>query len=148
MQPDTAAPSPDRRLRRGTRPVSLGLVLLCLGATLILGAVAKSPCVSGDWTGQQYNRLCYTDLIPLLSTEQLAGGRLPYFDQCTPNPAARCDEYPVLTMYFMRAAGWVSDTDYSRFFAANAALLWVCAVAIAICLYLLVGARADRKSVV
>jgi hypothetical protein len=143
MQPDHDAPArPDPRLRRGARSVSLGLVLLCLGATLVLGAATKSPCISGDWTGQQYDLLCYTDLIPLLTTEQLAGGRLPYLDACTPNSDARCDEYPVLTMYFMRVAGWLSDANYSGFFAANAALLWVCAAAIAICLYLLVGARA------
>jgi uncharacterized membrane protein len=118
-------------------------VLLCLGGTLILGAVAKAPCASGDWSdGRQYRLLCYTDIIPLLTTEQLAGGRLPFLDPCTPTPESRCDEYPVLTMYFMRAAGWVSDANYRGFFAVNVALLWVCAWIVAVCLYAMVGARA------
>jgi uncharacterized membrane protein len=118
-------------------------VLLCLGGTLILGAVAKAPCASGDWAdGRQYRLLCYTDIIPLLTTEQLAGGRLPFLDPCTPSPDTRCDEYPVLTMYFMRAAGWVSDANYRGFYAANATLLWLCATAAAVCLYAMVGARA------
>jgi hypothetical protein len=68
-------------------------VLLCLGGTLILGAVAKAPCASGDWSdGRQYRLLCYTDIIPLLTTEQLADGRLPFLDPCAPTPESRCDE--------------------------------------------------------
>jgi uncharacterized membrane protein len=118
-------------------------VLLCLGGTLILGAVAKAPCASGDWSdGRQYRLLCYTDIIPLLTTEQLADGRLPFLDPCAPTPESRCDEYPVLTMYFMRAAGWVSDANYRGFYAVNVALLWVCAWVVAVCLYAMVGARA------
>jgi uncharacterized membrane protein len=109
----------------------------------VLGTAAKVPCASGDWAdGRQYDLLCYTDLIPLMTTEQLANGRLPFLDAFAPNPAARCDEYPVLTMYFMRVAGWVSDTNYARFFGANVALLWGCAIVVALCLYLLVGMRA------
>jgi uncharacterized membrane protein len=140
-RPDPTAPG--RRHRRSSRPIGLGLVLLCLGGTLILGAVAKAPCASGDWAdGRQYRLLCYTDIIPLLTTEQLTGGRLPFLDPCTQTPDSRCDEYPVLTMYFMRAAGWVSDANYQRFYAANATLLWLCAAIVAVSLYAMVGARA------
>jgi hypothetical protein len=135
--------TPGRRLPRSSRPIGLGLVLLCLGGTLILGAVAKAPCASGDWSdGRQYRLLCYSDIIPLLTTEQLGGGRLPLLQPCAPSPAANCDEYPVLTMYLMRMAGWVSDTDYRTFFGANVALLWLCAGVVAVCLYAVAGPRA------
>lgn len=135
--------TPGRRLPRWSRPIGLGLVLVCLAGTLILGAVAKGPCASGDWSdGRQYRLLCYSDIIPLLTTEQLADGRMPFLDHCTPLPNTRCDEYPVLTMYFMRVAGWFSDANYRGFYAVNVALLWVCAWVVAVCLYAMAGARA------
>jgi uncharacterized membrane protein len=135
-------PAQERRLRRGARPIGLGLVLLCLGGTLIVGAVSKAPCASGRWSeGQQYRLLCYTDIVPLLGTEQLAGGRLPFLQPCVAS-TANCDEYPVLTMYLMRMAGWVSDTDYPIYFAATVALLWLAAIATTISLYAVVGTRA------
>ncbi|HWL90720.1 MAG TPA: glycosyltransferase 87 family protein [Actinomycetota bacterium] len=124
------------------RPVTLGLVLLCLGGILLVGGVHKMPCASGDWLdGRQYRLACYTDIVPLFGTEQLAGGRLPYLDPCTPS-GGNCDEYPVLTMYFMRAAGWVSGDDPERFFWVNAFLLSVCAAVAAGCLYLIDARRA------
>ncbi len=138
----TDAAEPERRLPRGARPIGLGLILLCLGATLILGAVSKLPCSSGVWTdGVQYRKLCYTDIVPLLATEQLAGGRLPFLQPCV-QTEANCDEYPVLTMYLMRMAAWVSDTDYPTYFGANVALLWLAAIVTTISLYAVVGNRA------
>ena len=77
---------------------------------------------------RQYRQLCYTDIVPLLATEQLAGGRLPFLDPCVPLEGQNCDEYPVLTMYFMRVADWISGDDYGAFFWVNAALLSACAV--------------------
>lgn len=141
--PDGTGPGDRRGPRRpGPRPVSLGLVLLVLAGTLMLGAAAKLPCASGDWVdGRQYRFLCYTDIVPLLGTEQLAGGRLPFVQPCVAT-AGNCDEYPVLTMYTMRMAGWVSDTDVRTFFAANAALLWLSAGVVAVSLYAVVGRRA------
>jgi hypothetical protein len=136
-QPD-AAPS---RLPRGARPIGLGLILLCLSGTFVAGALSKGPCASGAWDGQQYRVLCYTDIVPLLGTEQLSGGRLPFLEPCV-QTGANCDEYPVLTMYVMRMAGWVSDTDYRTYFAANVALLWLAAIATGIALYAVVGNRA------
>jgi uncharacterized membrane protein len=134
----------DGARRRLTRPIGLGLVLVLLGGTLILGLAAKAPCGFGDWAdGRQYRMLCYTDIVPLLSTEQLTGGRLPFLEPCVETTTgANCDEYPVLTMYTMRMAASVSDTDYRTFFAANAAILWLCAGVVAIALYAVVGARA------
>ena len=67
--------------RGASRTVTLGLVLACLGGTLLVGAVQKAPCAGGDWAdGRQYRLACYTDIVPLFGTEQLAGGRLPYLD--------------------------------------------------------------------
>ena len=142
MEPSQDPEHVESSPRSGARPIGLGLVLVVLGGMLLLGAAAKAPCASGDWTdGRQYRLLCYSDIVPLLGTEQLAGGRLPFLEPCL-TTGANCDEYPVLTMYTMRMAGWVSDTDYRTFFAANAALMWLCAGAIAVALYAVVGARA------
>ena len=128
--------------RRTGRPVTLGLVLACLGGTLLIGAVHKSPCAGGDWAdGRQYHLACYTDVVPLFGTEQLAGGRLPYLDACAPSES-NCDEYPVLTMYLMRVAGWISGDHPARFFWVNAILLSVCGAAAAACLYLIDARRA------
>lgn len=123
------------------RTIGLGLVLACLAGTLALGLAVKAPCASGDWAdGRQYRRYCYSDIVPLLGTEQLTGNRLPYLSACAPG-RAECDEYPVLSMYAMRLAAWMSD-GFAGFFYANALLLAIAAAAIAVCLYLLVGARA------
>lgn len=62
--------------------------------TLILGALQKSPCANGDWTGsKQYTHFCYSDVIPLWSDERLDIGAVPYRDTAV--------EYPVLTGGFM-----------------------------------------------
>jgi uncharacterized membrane protein len=132
---------------RGTRgaaggAVSLGLVLACLAATLAVGAIHKAPCASGDWgDGRQYRLLCYTDIVPLFGTEQLTGGRLPYLDACVASND-NCDEYPVLTMYLMRAAGWLAGDDPTRFFWVNVFLLSICAAVAAGCLYVMDARRA------
>ncbi|MGH2577504.1 MAG: glycosyltransferase 87 family protein, partial [Actinomycetota bacterium] len=121
--------------------MTLGLVLACLGGVLLVGAAHKAPCAGGDWTdGRQFRLGCYTDIVPLFGTEQLAGGRLPYLDACAPSES-NCDEYPVLTMYFMRAAGWMSEDRLARFFWVNAFLLSVCAAVAAGCLYLMDARR-------
>jgi uncharacterized membrane protein len=126
-------------VKRAARPVSLLLVLGCTCATLILGGALKAPCATGDWSdGRQYRLLCYSDIVPLLSAEQLAGDRLPFIQQCL-EAEGQCDEYPVLTMYFMRVAAWVGGSTAVGFFTANAVLLWVCAAAAATFLYMLGG---------
>ena len=125
------------------RGIGLGLVFACLFGTLALGYALKSPCASGDWAdGRQYLRLCYSDIEPLLGTEQLTASRLPYLDPCVQDAAGACDEYPVLTMWTMRAAAWVSGADVAKFFSVNVAILAVAAFATTLCLYLMCGSRA------
>jgi uncharacterized membrane protein len=128
------------------RPVSLALVLICASVTMVLGVAAKAQCASGDWGDlRQYKHLCYSDIVPLLGTEQLErpqGSRLPFLNPCTPVAGQNCDEYPVLTMYFIRVAAWFSGNNYARFYYVNAALLFACALLIAALLYLMAGARA------
>lgn len=127
---------------RATAPTTLGLVLACLGGTLLVGALHKTPCASTDWgDGRQYRLACYTDIVPLFGTEQLAGGRLPFLDACAP-AETNCDEYPVLTMYVMRLAGWISGDDAVRFFWVNALLLVLAAATTAVAVYLVDARRA------
>jgi len=125
------------------RTIGLGMVFVVLAGTLMVGHAIKAPCVSGVWDdGRQYTRLCYSDIVHQLGTEQLAGGRLPYLDPCDAQAAGECDEYPVLTMYAMRLSAWVSGPNISGFFYAGAAMMWLAASGIAVCLYLMASARA------
>jgi uncharacterized membrane protein len=124
------------------RPVGLLLVLGCVFVTMALGTAQKGPCATGDYSdGRQYKLLCYTDIVPLLGTEQLAGGRLPFLNECAPS-VNNCDEYPVLTMYLMRAVAWFSGNRYDAFFYGNALALTGFAMATAFCLWVLAGTRA------
>ena len=122
--------------------ISLATVLACATITFGIGVAWKSHCASGNWSDtRQYTTECYTDIIPLLGTEQLANGRLPYLDACARSDN-NCDEYPVLTMYFMRAAASLSGGNTTAFFWANALMLWLCAMVVAACCYFMVGRRA------
>jgi uncharacterized membrane protein len=78
--------------------------------------------------------------VPQLATEQLRGGRLPFLDACA-DTTAECDEYPVLTMWAMRVAAWISGPSITGYFYASAIMMWIAAFVIAFCLYLLVGDR-------
>jgi uncharacterized membrane protein len=125
------------------RATSMLVVIACVAGTMALGVALKSPCAGGDWGDRkQYTRLCYSDIVPLLYTEQLTGGRVPFIDPCQPHPDSNCDEYPVLTMLFVRTGAWISGSDTAAFYYVNALLLLVCAAATAGCLALLAGRRA------
>ncbi|HEV8564209.1 MAG TPA: glycosyltransferase 87 family protein, partial [Actinomycetota bacterium] len=127
---------------RAAAPIGLGLVLLCLLGTLLVGSAHKELCAEGNWSdGRQYRWWCYSDIVPLFGTEQLAEGRLPFLDECAPAENVNCDEYPVLTMYFMRGAASLWGDNVKHFFYANEVLLGICAGITALCLYLLVGGR-------
>ena len=147
---------PGRRFR--LRNVGLGGVLIALSVAVLAGLWLKTQpdvlhgfkaaCAEGDWHGQQYSRLCYSDIVPLLSTEELGDydpstpgtqHRLPYLDPC--KGTQNCDEYPVLSMYLMRLAAWTSS-GYGGFLLANVFWLAVAAGITAVCLYLIAGPRA------
>ncbi|MEO8477289.1 MAG: glycosyltransferase 87 family protein [Actinomycetota bacterium] len=129
---------------RAVRPaVSLALVMTCTVGTMLFGIALKSPCAQGSWgDGRQYRLLCYSDIVPLLGTEQLGDGRLPFLDACAKVDGQNCDEYPVLTMYFIRVAAWFSGDSYAGFFFVNAALLLGCAAVVGVCLYVMARGRA------
>jgi uncharacterized membrane protein len=127
--------------------ISLATVIVCATVTFGIGVAWKSYCAAGDWTDhRQYTTECYSDIIPLYGTEQLGAGRLPFIDACVkptdPHGGTECDEYPVLSMYLMRVAASFSGGNVTGFFWANVAMLWLCAMAIVVCCYLMVGARA------
>ena len=122
--------------------ISLATVLVCATVTFGIGVAWKSHCAGGNWNDtRQYTTECYTDIVPLLGTEQLANGRLPYLDACA-RSGNNCDEYPVLTMYFMRAAASLSGGSTTAFFWANTVMLYLCAMVVAACCYFMVGRRA------
>jgi uncharacterized membrane protein len=132
----------DPKARRLTAGASLLLVMAATLITLGVGAAIKAPCAAGDWSdGRQYRRFCYSDIVPLLGTEHLQGGRIPFLDSCPASPESQCDEYPILTMYFMRVSAWVSN-DFAGFFYANAFLLAVLALVTALMLSVMAGMRA------
>ncbi|MDP9330982.1 MAG: glycosyltransferase 87 family protein [Actinomycetota bacterium] len=130
-------------MKPARRATSLLVVIACVAGTMAFGVALKAPCAAGDWgDGRQYTRLCYSDIVPLLYTEQLTGGRVPFIDRCGTHPDSNCDEYPVLTMLFMRGGAWISGSDGAAFYYVNTLLLLVCAAATAACLALLAGRRA------
>jgi uncharacterized membrane protein len=127
---------------RATASVSLLMVLAATILTLGAGLALKAPCAAGDWNdGRQYRHLCYSDLVPLYGTEHLQDDRLPFIDHCPVEAGDQCDEYPVLTMWFMRLAAWIGH-GFTGFFAANVALLAIAALVTAWALYRIVGTRA------
>jgi len=136
-----------------TARVGLGVVLISLSVTLLLGLLLKTqpvihegqlraPCAEGDWADlKQYRHLCYSDIVPLYYTEQLQGGRVPFVDACKPIAGQNCDEYPVVTMLAMYVTALPVSTAAS-FLYSNVFLLSVAALVVAVGLYLLVGTRA------
>jgi uncharacterized membrane protein len=129
------------RSRRAGVSVGLIVMLVLTGVVLGQGVLLKRSCASGDWAdGRQYRHFCYSDIVPLFGTEQLQHGRLPYLDSCQ-NGGESCDEYPVLTMYAMRAAAAIGH-GYSSFFYANVVLLGLLALATVWLLFRMVGTRA------
>ncbi len=122
------------------RRATTTIVLLALAATLVPVLVARVACIARGGGQPSSPNWCYTELAHLRVTEQLAGGRLPYLDPCRPTPGIECDEYPVLTMYAMRVAATASSTP-AGFFAAAALLLSLSAVATALLLRSIAGAR-------
>jgi hypothetical protein len=115
------------RMPNAVRRIGLGTVFALLAGTLVLGHALKAPCAAGEWSdNRQYTRLCYSDNVHQLATEQLRGNRLPFLDACEVT-TAECDEYPVLTMWTMRVAAWISGPTTTGYFYTSAIMLWIAA---------------------
>jgi uncharacterized membrane protein len=124
---------------------TLAVMLIVTGSVFLAGAVQKSFCANRAYAErrQGVSFQCYSDVGVLLYNEQLEQGRLPYIDPCRPSPVD-CDEYPVLTMYVMRAAASIpgSGDPYTRFYWTSASLLLLCALVTTACL-VKVGAKTE-----
>jgi hypothetical protein len=112
--PDPALPDPTGTTSK--RTIGMGVVFLLVAGTLAVGFAIKAPCVLHDWNdGRPFTLGCYTDLVGLIQSEQLTGGRLPYLDPCQGVAEdSTCDEYPVVTMWTMRLSAWASGDSTTR----------------------------------
>ncbi len=132
-----------RHARRGVRWTLLSALVLVTIVTCLVGYGQKFPCRNvGNWThNYQYTRVCYSDILPLYSTEKLSEGKVPYLDQPV--------EYPVLIGAAMEAGSVVSKAapknDFvarnALFFDATAILLTIAAIITVMCTALTAGPR-------
>jgi uncharacterized membrane protein len=123
--------------RRAPARLGLAPVLALTLVTLAAGYLLKLPCLTAGWTGQQYTRLCYSDVAALYASEDrdrgLDDGRFPYLQAA--------NEYPVLTGLAMALAA-VPARSYPAFFNWTALLLAGAALATAWALHRMAGRRA------
>jgi uncharacterized membrane protein len=132
-----------RHARRPVRWTLLSALVLVTIVTCLVGYGQKLPCRNvGNWThNYQYTRVCYSDILPLYSTEKLNENKVPYIDQAV--------EYPVLIGAAMEAGSVVSraapKNDFvarnALFFDATAILLTIAAIVTVICTALTAGRR-------
>lgn len=119
--------------------MSLVVVLAATIFTLGAGVALKAHCAGGNWNdGRQYRTFCYTDIAVLYRSEHLSGNRLPYLQSC--EGVIPCDEYPPVTMYFLRGTAWLSGSSTS-FFWVNVAALAGLALLTSWLLYRMTGVR-------
>lgn len=121
----------------------LSALILTTILTCLVGYGQKLPCRDvANWQHNfQYTRLCYSDIVPLYSTEKLNEGKVPYIDYPV--------EYPVLIGAAMAAGEQVAKAapanDFSArnalFFDATAILLTIAALITVICTAFTAGAR-------
>ena len=117
-------PATMRGVERVGRPVSLVLILACTCGTMILGGALKGPCASGSWgDGRQYRLAVLLRYRAAAETPSSSPGTDFRSSSSAWRRGGQCDEYPVLTMYFMRVAAWVGGSTTAGFFTANAVLL-------------------------
>jgi uncharacterized membrane protein len=121
-----------------SRPVTplvaaLGSTTVLLAASvlgLVLAFAEKWPCRAGATYAGQFQRACYTDILPLYYSEGLSAGKAPY----AAPPGSHPVEYPVLIGGAMQAAAWlVRDVSTAirgrEFYDVTVAFLAICAVA-------------------
>ncbi len=121
----------------------LSALILTTILTCLVGYGQKLPCRDvGNWQHNfQYTRVCYSDILPLYSTEKLDQGKVPYLDYPV--------EYPVLIGAAMEAGAEVAKAapahDYAArnalFFDATAILLTIAALITVICTAFTAGMR-------
>ena len=122
---------------------ALSLLVLVTILTCLVGYGQKLPCRDvGNWTHHyQYTRICYSDVLPLYSSEKLSDGQVPYID----HPV----EYPVIIGAAMEGAAKIAtlapaDTfsqRNARFYDVTAILLTLAAVVAVVCTSLTAGRR-------
>jgi uncharacterized membrane protein len=131
-----------RHARHGWMP-ALFLLVIATVVTCFAGYAQKFPCRDiGNWQhNYQYTRVCYSDIIPLYSSEKLAAGKVPYID--TPV------EYPVIIGAAMEGGAKVAELRpadslvkrSATFFDATAILLTLAAIIAVLCTALTAGRR-------
>jgi uncharacterized membrane protein len=111
---------------------------------LISGFYFKGACLQPHGERQLFERLCYTDLVPLYGGRGVADNVFPYvhgeLDEAN-NLSDGAVEYPVLTGLFMYVTG-LPVGDGNQFYAVSALLLAPCALAAAYLLARMSGWRA------
>ena len=104
-----------RGVERVGRPVSLVLILACTCGTMILGSALKAPCATGTWgDGRAVPTASATRTSSRCSTPSSSPGTGSRSSSRAWRRRGQCDEYPVLTMYFMRVAAWVGEQHDRR----------------------------------
>ncbi|KNB49110.1 glycosyltransferase family 87 protein [Streptomyces caatingaensis] len=142
-------PAGRRALPGGWRN-AVRIVALVMIGMFALGMAQKAPCYDHGWffgATTQYTHACYSDIPHLFAGRGFDQGLIPYLDRI-PRSAGDIDflEYPVLTGLFMEVAalitpggGSIQHREQLNWFA-NAGMLLVCAVVIAVCV-----ARTHRR---
>jgi uncharacterized membrane protein len=132
-----------RHAARRVRWTALSFLVLVTVLTCVAGYAQKLPCRDvGNWThNYQYTRVCYSDILPLYSSEKLAEGKTPYVDQPV--------EYPVVIGAAMDGAAQVAKAapadDFSErnalFYDSTVILLTIAALITVVCTALTAGRR-------
>ena len=82
-------------------PVRVVLAVACVA--VLLGMVAKTPCVNANWSGgnERYANMCYSDVPYLYTGRGFAERAFPFGDG---DGRYQAMEYPVVIAYFAHAA--------------------------------------------
>ena len=115
---------------------------LLVGACLALVAASagfKARCVDAS---RNFRETCYSDVLELFTSRDVAAGRFPYVDGRLEGGApVDTYEYPVLTGVFVWFSGLFAD-DRAQFLLVSTLFLAPCAVLVAVLLQRMTGARA------
>ena len=103
-----------RRVRHARRASASCVVLACVVGTMAVGTAPQVARARAGTTATAGSTgcLCYTDIVPLLGDRAARRRAAAVLRRVRKPRENNCDEYPVLTMYLMRAAAWISGNDY------------------------------------